>query len=96
MYPKATLRQVSAFLAVAITPGYGPIEYAKALGTIQPIASRWLLDLGAYGRDREDLGLLERRTDPECHRQVQYTLTPEEDELARRIVEVVRGKTGTH
>jgi DNA-binding MarR family transcriptional regulator len=96
VYPKATLRQASAFLAVAITPGYGPTEYAKALGTVQPVASRWMLDLGANGREHEGLGLLERRVDPENLRQIQYTLTPEGDELARRIAEAIRGRAGAH
>jgi len=96
VYPKATLRQASAFLAVAVTPGYGPTEYAKALGTVQPVASRWLLDLGSNGREHEGLGLLERRVDPENLRQVQYTLTPDGDVLARSIAQAVRGKAGAH
>lgn len=93
VYPKGTIRQASAFLAVAITPGFGPTEYAKALGTIQPIASRWLLDLGSAGREHEGLGLVERKPDPENLRQVKYSLSPKGKVLARKLAEAVRGRT---
>lgn len=92
VYPKGTIRQASAFLAVAITPGWGPTEYAKALGTIQPIASRWLLDLGSSGREHEGLGLVERTTSLENLRHVHYTLSPKGDVLARKLAEAIRGR----
>lgn len=92
VHPGATLRQASAFLAVAISPGHGPTEYAKALGTIQPICSRWLLDLSHSGRDKEGLGLLERQVDTENLRLVHYTLTASGEALAHQMALAIHGK----
>lgn len=78
---------IAAFLAVAIKPGFGPSQYAKDLGTIQPIASRLLLEIGPKAREREGpgMGLVTRKISPENGREVEYTLTPEGARLARQI-----------
>lgn len=78
---------IAAFLAVAIKPGFGPSQYAKDLGTIQPIASRLLLEIGPKAREREGpgMGLVTRKTSPEDGREVEYTLTSEGARLAREI-----------
>lgn len=48
---------VAAFLAVTMKPGNGPTEYARMCGTIQPIISRILLEIGPKARRGEGLGL---------------------------------------
>jgi hypothetical protein len=51
---------LAAFLTVARHPGLGPTGYAKLLGTIQPIMSRILLEIGRKARAREEgLGLVD-------------------------------------
>jgi DNA-binding MarR family transcriptional regulator len=94
VHPGGTLRQASAFLVVATNPGHGPTAYAKALGTIQPIASRWLLDLAHSGRDdKAGLGLLNRTVDTENLRHVRYTLTASGEKLARQMSAAILGQT---
>ena len=77
---------LAAFLAVALKPGYGPTEYAKELGTIQPIASRILLEIGAQPRGgMQGLGLVDRRASAESLRNQEYYLTPKGRALLRKI-----------
>lgn len=85
--PKMPSSYIAAFLAVAIKPGFGPSQYAKDLGTIQPIASRLLLEIGPKAREREGpgMGLVTSKVNPESRREVEYTLTPKGMQLARQI-----------
>jgi DNA-binding MarR family transcriptional regulator len=84
--PRMPSSYMEAFLVVALKPGYGPTEYAKELGTIQPIASRILLEIGAQPRGgTEGLGLVDRRVSDESLRNQEYYLTPKGKELLRKI-----------
>lgn len=90
--PKITANQIAAFLAVATKPGLGPTDYSRVLQTIQPVASRWLLDMGPKSRDGEGLGLLDRRPDPRSLRQIQYHLTADGLKLAEKLAGIVVGR----
>lgn len=82
---------ISAALNVAINPGNGPTHYAKAMGTIQPIASRLLLEIGEKARHRDGpLGLVEAQISPESLRDKQYHLTAKGLDLAKRLADVLR------
>lgn len=85
--PRMTASYMSGFLAVARNPGCGPTEYAKMLGTIQPIASRILLELGSHSRNegKEGLGLVDRVVSPTSLRNQQYFLTPKGRKLLHEI-----------
>lgn len=75
-----------AFMLVAHKPGGGPTDYAPALGTIPPIASRMLLEIGEHARRGGDgYGLIERTTNPEDLRAVSLRLTRKGRELWARI-----------
>lgn len=88
--PKIPSSYVAAFMAVAMKPGQGPTEYAKMLGTIQPIASRVLLEIGIKAREREKaLGLVDRVADPNNLRQQMYYLTPKGKALFRQVMDIL-------
>lgn len=90
---RLTANNIAAFLAVANSPDLGPTEYAKLLGTMQPVASRWLLDLGPKGREgSEGMGLLEREPDLMNLRQVRYCLSDRGITLARRVGAIAMGR----
>jgi hypothetical protein len=44
--PRIPSSYMDAFLSVALKPGGGPTDYARDLGTSQPLASRVLLEIG--------------------------------------------------
>lgn len=80
------------FLAVARAPGAGPTEYAKAINTIQPVASRLLLALGPKHKNHPDgLELVDRQTSPDSMAKQEYYLTDEGFKLARKIVRAING-----
>jgi DNA-binding MarR family transcriptional regulator len=84
--PRMPSSYMAAFLAVAMKPGYGPTEYAKDLGTIQPIMSRILLEIGEHPRaGSEGLGLVDRRVSSESLRNQEYYVTPKGRTLLRNI-----------
>lgn len=90
---RMTANNIAAFLAVANSPDLGPTEYAKLLGTMQPVASRWLLDLGPKGREgSEGMGLLEREPDLMNLRQVRYRLSDRGMSLAKRVGAIAMGR----
>lgn len=77
LYPAMPSSYIAAFLAVASKPGLGVTEYAKDLGTIQPIMSRILLEIGRKSRLRkEGLGLVDVSPDPQDLRINRHFLTP--------------------
>lgn len=87
IHPKIPASYIATYLAVALKPGLGPTEYARELGTIQPIASRMLLEIGPRIRQGEMTGLdlVARRISPENLRSTEYTLSPQGLRVARRI-----------
>ncbi len=91
VHPKMPTSYAQAFLAVAMHPGQGPTEYAKMIGTMQPIASRILLEIGIKARERDDdgLGLVDRQTDPANLRQQKYFLTGKGAALMNRLLGIV-------
>jgi DNA-binding MarR family transcriptional regulator len=87
---RMTSSYMAAFLAVARNPGQGPTEYAKVCGTIQPIMSRILLELGEHARQRSaGLGLVDRVPDPGNLRQQRYFLTNKGRVVYRELMEVL-------
>lgn len=90
--PKMPSSYVATFLAVAMKPGMGPTEYAKMTGTIQPIASRILLEIGIKARERDNpLGLVDRDADPNNLRQQRYFLTAKGRAVLRQITNLMEG-----
>jgi hypothetical protein len=88
-----TTSYLAAFLTVARHPGLGPTGYAKLLGTIQPIMSRILLEIGRQARAREEgLGVVDSEIDPDNFRQRKYFLTP----TGLRLYEDLIGKFATY
>ncbi|SDR09013.1 hypothetical protein SAMN05519103_00699 [Rhizobiales bacterium GAS113] len=54
-----------SLLAVALEPGAGSADYAKRVGSLQPVISRHLLELGIKARTGgPGLGLIDRQSDP--------------------------------
>jgi hypothetical protein len=83
---------IDAFLAVALDPGKGPTAYAKAMNTIQPIASRALLEIGPKARQKEEsLGLVDRQVSALSLRDQEYFLTPKGRKLLRDLLNVMEG-----
>ena len=93
IYPAMPTAYLDAFLAVALKPGLGPTEYAKMLGSTQPIMSRLLLEIGEQSREREEpLHLVVSRRHPENRRQICYFLTSKGYALALRIGLMIEGR----
>lgn len=91
--PNLPAAYIDAYLAVALKPGLGPSDYAVMLGTIQPTASRLLMEIGDNPRNRADrLNLVEHRPHPESRRQIQYHLTPKGYALAYRVGMMLQGR----
>lgn len=86
---------IAAFLAVALQPSKGPTHYAQVLGTIQPIASRLLLELGAKARHKdESLGLVDREVSAHSLRDQEYFLTHKGAALMAELISIINdGKT---
>lgn len=81
---------IDAFLSVALEPGKGPTGYAQMMNTIQPVASRVLLEVGPKARQKEEpLGLVDRQTNPENWREQEYFLTPKGRKLMRDILKLM-------
>lgn len=91
LHRKIPASYISTFIAVATKPGFGPTEYAKAIGTIQPIASRMLLEIGPKKREgcEEGLGLIAQRRSLKNLRQIEYDLSPEGAALAKHVARIV-------
>lgn len=88
--PKMPSSYMAMFLAVAKEPGRGPTHYAETLGTIQPMASRILLEIGIKARERaEPLGLVDRAQGEDLRSQA-YFLTPKGRILERKLLNVLR------
>jgi len=84
---------IRAFLAVCLKPGAGPTDYAKDMGTIQPIMSRLLLEIGKKARERDEgLGLVDRQASPESLRNQEYYLTPKGRHLLSQILNTIGDK----
>jgi DNA-binding MarR family transcriptional regulator len=82
------ISHVRALLQVALDPGVGPAEYARKLGTLQPVASRLLLDISTEtSQGKTGLGLVDRDTDPMSLRNRRTFLTPK----GRQVVNSVSG-----
>lgn len=87
--PRMPSSYVDAYLSVALEPGKGPTEYAKDMQTIQPIASRVLLEIGSKAREREEgLGLVDRQANPETLRSHEYFLTQKGKRLLHGLFKV--------
>ena len=81
---------LDAFLCVAREPGKGPTHYAKRMNTIQPIASRVLLEIGVKARERNaSLGLVDRQIDPETLKRHEYFLTPKGRRLLAQMFQAM-------
>jgi len=88
--PKMTSGYIAAFLAVARHPGQGPTDYAKMLGTIQPIMSRTLLEIGKKARTRQEgLGLVDSEANPDDLRLNRYFLTSKGRMLYKDIQDIL-------
>lgn len=83
---------IAAFIAVALDPGKGPTQYAKALNSTQPLVSRFLLEIGQKSRYRDEpLGLVDRDVSPHSLREQEYFLTPRGRALVQEIVDILEG-----
>lgn len=89
--PKMPSSYMAMFMAVAREPGMGPTHYAQRIGTIQPIASRILLEIGIKARERQQpLGLVDRTSGSEDLRSQAYYLTTKGRLLERKIHAAVK------
>jgi hypothetical protein len=78
---------IDAFLLVALKPGASPTDYARDLGTIQPIASRILLELGNHPRARDhELALVDRVQSPTSLVKQEYFLSPKGYRLMNELI----------
>ena len=88
--PTLPVSYAQAFLAVALSPGQGPAHYAKALGVVQPVASRTLLEIGKKARTGgPGLGLVDSQQDPVDLRTLHYYLTPKGRSLFEHIMQIL-------
>ena len=91
--PNLPAAYIDTYLAVALKPGLGPSDYAVMLGTIQPTASRLLMEVGDNPRSRAaPLNLVEHHPHPGSRRQIQYHLTPKGYALAYRVGMLLHGR----
>lgn len=88
--PRMPSSYIDAFLTVALKPGLGPTEYARELHTLQPIASRILMEIGNYARERENaLGLVDRQLSSTSAAKHEYFLTPDGRRLMAQVVDIM-------
>lgn len=88
--PKIPSSYIRMFLAVAEKPGRGPTEYARMLETVQPVASRILLEIGPKARERDaGLGLVTMDYAPDNLKQKQYYLTDKGRLLLRQVFDIL-------
>lgn len=81
---------IAAFLAVALQPGKGPTAYAQVLDTIQPIASRMLLEIGPKARHKSTpLGLVDKDVSAHSLRDHEYFLTPRGRKLMADLIGIL-------
>ena len=91
--PSIPSSYVAAFLTVACDPGNGTVHYAKALGMLQPVASRVLLEIGQKTRTGQPgLGLVAAEYDLHDLRLKRYYLTPKGHQLVSRVEKAIRRK----
>jgi DNA-binding MarR family transcriptional regulator len=89
--PRMPSSYIAAFLAVVLEPGKGPTEYAQDLGTIQPIMSRVLLEIGTKARMRDEgLQLVDRQVSDVSLRNQEYFLTPKGRQLMNQLLRALR------
>lgn len=82
---------IAAFLAVALEPGKGPTHYAQQLGTVQPIMSRLLLEIGQKSRHRDEpLGLVDREVSAHSLRDQEYFLTHKGKAMMNDLLEIIK------
>lgn len=87
--PRMPTSYVDAFLSVCLEPGKGPTDYAQDMGTIQPIASRVLLEIGGKARLREEsLELVDRQVSDASLRNQEYFLTPKGRQLMNQLLKI--------
>jgi DNA-binding MarR family transcriptional regulator len=85
--PSMPSSYVAAFLAVALKPGQPVSEYARDIGTIQPIMSRILLEIGQKSRQRDNpLALVDSAPDPNDLRVSRYHLTAKGRTLLQQVL----------
>lgn len=89
LYPNMPTSYVDAFLSVVLEPGKGPSDYAEDMGTIQPIASRVLLEIGTKARLRDEgLHLVDRQLSDTSLRNHELFLTPKGRQLMKQIEKI--------
>ena len=85
---------IAAFLAVALQPSKGPTHYAQVLGTIQPVASRLLLEIGTKARHKdESLGLVDREVSAHSLRDQEYFLTGKGLAMMHELISIIQGRS---
>jgi DNA-binding MarR family transcriptional regulator len=71
-------------------PGDGPTEYAKAMGSIQPVLSRSLSEIGVKARERDQpFYWVDREEDPENLRRKRFYLTTKGQSLLKRVLTIM-------
>lgn len=85
--PNMPTSYMTAFLAVALKPGQSVSDYARECGTIQPIMSRILLEIGKKSRNGgPGLELVDSKPSAESLRTHEVFLTPKGKQLQRQIL----------
>lgn len=88
--PTLPLSYAQAFLYVAMNPGHGPVTYAQALGVVQPVASRTLLEIGKKTRTGgPGLGLVDSQPDDTDLRLSRYFLTTRGYKLMAKVMQII-------
>ncbi len=90
--PELPSSKVALLLEVARSPGLGPSEYARRLGSTQAVISRSLRDLGEINRLHEPgLGLVYAVIDKMDSRHKPHYLTPKGEDLIGEYLIHLRG-----
>lgn len=91
--PNFPMSYALAFLLVALKPGRGVNEYAKEMGSLQPVASRALLEIGPKSsrHDREGYGWIDSEVDLNDRRYRKLFLTPKGKLLLKKIDRALGG-----
>lgn len=89
LYPNMPSSYIDAFLCVVLEPGKGPSDYAIDMNTIQPIASRVLLEIGTKARLRDEgLHLVDRQLSDTSLRNHELFLTPKGRQLMNQLKKI--------
>jgi hypothetical protein len=85
------LAYLETFLVACLHQGTGPSDYAKELGSIAPIVSRALIDMGSRHRYRDEgYKLLDRQYSAVSARNQEYFLTPGGKALMRKLAKTMK------